>query len=252
MTTRFHINKNGIPSLCKAKIGNCPLGGNDIHFKTPEEAQIYIDSKNAEEFGLLGNSVLLSKRHHINRFQRIDDLVEAIGSKTVLKELCLLINDNHKNKINDFIIKTYEINNLNNNLSSQDKITKLAEIIDNEPVIYQISKQLKSSELHNKIDYIEDKFNVSYFKRKQSFDEYTDVMLENKLEHLTQALENRLSDESVDYLNSEIEEVKREINLRSSNSDDKFENIEDADNIVYFEDEIDITEESKDNKAISY
>ena len=37
--TKFHINKHGIPAICKAKEGNCPLGDNSAHFSSQEEAQ---------------------------------------------------------------------------------------------------------------------------------------------------------------------------------------------------------------------
>lgn len=50
---KYHINKRGIPAICKAKPGNCPLGGNDSHFKTLEEAQNFIDKKNERRHGLL-------------------------------------------------------------------------------------------------------------------------------------------------------------------------------------------------------
>lgn len=57
--SKFHINKHGIPAPCKAKKGNCPLGGADgqeNHFDTIEEAERYIYEKNAEEFGVLPSS----------------------------------------------------------------------------------------------------------------------------------------------------------------------------------------------------
>lgn len=53
MAEKYHINKNGKPAICKAKTGNCPLGGNDTHFKTKEAAQKYVDKKGKEEHGLL-------------------------------------------------------------------------------------------------------------------------------------------------------------------------------------------------------
>lgn len=53
---KFHINKNGVPAPCNAKKGNCPLGGNsgnENHFNTAEEAQIFIDKENEREFELM-------------------------------------------------------------------------------------------------------------------------------------------------------------------------------------------------------
>lgn len=54
--TKFHINKHGVPAPCRAKKGNCPLGGadgNENHFDTKEEAQMYIDVSNEDLYGIL-------------------------------------------------------------------------------------------------------------------------------------------------------------------------------------------------------
>lgn len=51
--SKFHINKHGVPAPCKAKAGNCPLGGEETHFNTREEAQKSLDEKNKKLFGLI-------------------------------------------------------------------------------------------------------------------------------------------------------------------------------------------------------
>ncbi|HHT97577.1 MAG TPA: hypothetical protein GXZ90_06755 [Clostridiales bacterium] len=51
--SKFHINKQGKPAICKANKGKCPFGDQDSHFKTEIEAQTYVDKINEEEFGLL-------------------------------------------------------------------------------------------------------------------------------------------------------------------------------------------------------
>lgn len=51
--TKFHINKHGIPAICKAKEGNCPLGDNSTHFTSEKEAQEYINKINQKEFNIL-------------------------------------------------------------------------------------------------------------------------------------------------------------------------------------------------------
>lgn len=40
---KWHINKNGIPKICKATKRKCPLGE---HFENQEQAQIYLDNIN--------------------------------------------------------------------------------------------------------------------------------------------------------------------------------------------------------------
>ena len=51
--TKYHINKHGVPAPCRATKGNCPLGGDESHFSTQEEAQEYADKINAAEYGHL-------------------------------------------------------------------------------------------------------------------------------------------------------------------------------------------------------
>lgn len=51
--TKFHINKHGVPAPCRAKSGNCPLGGMDSHYDTQEEAQAAVDTMNEEKHGIL-------------------------------------------------------------------------------------------------------------------------------------------------------------------------------------------------------
>ena len=56
--SKFHINKHGVPALCKAKEGNCPLGGDTggkNHFDTQEEAQAAADKMNEGEFGIFAS-----------------------------------------------------------------------------------------------------------------------------------------------------------------------------------------------------
>lgn len=51
--SKFHINKHGVPAPCRAKSGNCPLGGDDQHFKTEQEAQDFADNQGEQKHGLL-------------------------------------------------------------------------------------------------------------------------------------------------------------------------------------------------------
>lgn len=51
--TKFHINKHGVPAPCKATKGNCPLGGDESHFSSQEEAQAAADKINAAKYGHL-------------------------------------------------------------------------------------------------------------------------------------------------------------------------------------------------------
>lgn len=50
---RYHINKHGLPAICRAKPGNCPIGDDNRHFSTPEEAQHHADTEAEREHGML-------------------------------------------------------------------------------------------------------------------------------------------------------------------------------------------------------
>lgn len=51
--SKFHINKHGVPAPCKATKGNCPYGGEELHFESQEAAQEYADKVHAEKHGML-------------------------------------------------------------------------------------------------------------------------------------------------------------------------------------------------------
>lgn len=56
MSNKFHINKHGVPAPCRARSGNCPLGGSEQHFNTAHEAQEAADNEHEREFGLIPKS----------------------------------------------------------------------------------------------------------------------------------------------------------------------------------------------------
>lgn len=60
---KFHINKHGVPAPCRAKPGNCSLGGDENHYNTKEEAQAAVDKANEQKYGLVSglNAVQHSK-----------------------------------------------------------------------------------------------------------------------------------------------------------------------------------------------
>lgn len=56
--SKFHINEHGFPTSCRAKKGNCPLGGvsgNENHFSTREEAWEAIDLINERKRSLFSH-----------------------------------------------------------------------------------------------------------------------------------------------------------------------------------------------------
>lgn len=73
---KYHINKKGIPAVCRAKDGNCPLGGNEQHFGTKEDAQKFADEKNKELFGLIQKEPNPKIRYHQQRIAEIEKYLE--------------------------------------------------------------------------------------------------------------------------------------------------------------------------------
>ena len=68
--SKFHINKHGVPAVCKATKGNCPYGGSDTHFDTLGDAQAHADKVNEANHGLLpgvGNTIRISPRDYETR-----------------------------------------------------------------------------------------------------------------------------------------------------------------------------------------
>ena len=84
--SKFHISKDGIARPCTAK-GPCPLGGDEVHFTTKEEAQDYIDSVNEEEYGILAPSQQVDDNIAIRYQNRIDKLEKEREEANVLYEI---------------------------------------------------------------------------------------------------------------------------------------------------------------------
>lgn len=50
---KYHINKKGVPAVCRATTKPCPLGGEEVHFGSKEEAEAFTQNKMKKEHGLL-------------------------------------------------------------------------------------------------------------------------------------------------------------------------------------------------------
>lgn len=53
---KYHINKNGEVSACRARTRPCPLGGDNEHFDSKNEAMKFVEKKNKDKFGVLPGS----------------------------------------------------------------------------------------------------------------------------------------------------------------------------------------------------
>lgn len=78
---RYHINKHGVPAPCRAKKGNCPLGGDESHFDNKEDAQIHADKQNESKFSFLPkyNHEAIAEIQGYGRFKDKDVHVDYDG-----------------------------------------------------------------------------------------------------------------------------------------------------------------------------
>lgn len=78
---KFHINNNGLPSICKSEGKNCSYGDGDFHFNTAEEAQLYADKISESEYGILfgiGSGFMKCKNvNFIDYFSTRKDIFEV-------------------------------------------------------------------------------------------------------------------------------------------------------------------------------
>lgn len=83
----YHIAKNGTPAICKAQPGKCPLGSQDEHFDTIEEAQIYADELNQKYKDSFKS---FNEKLNIDRLEAIEnnkDKINELKEKLNLNEL---------------------------------------------------------------------------------------------------------------------------------------------------------------------
>ena len=119
----YHIKKDGTPDICRAKPGNCPLGGDENHFQTIEEAQIYADKLNEEQIleeyknNFLRNFDNKFKEYRNKAIKENQDKIIKLKEKLNLEELPEFLIDeiitgsheyHHKKLINKSIQRTHE------------------------------------------------------------------------------------------------------------------------------------------------
>lgn len=83
----YHIAKNGTPSICKAQPGKCPLGNQDEHFDTVEEAQIYADQLNQKYRDAYRGFKEKLKKDRLEDIENNKDKINELKEKLNLDEL---------------------------------------------------------------------------------------------------------------------------------------------------------------------
>ena len=83
----YHIAKNGAPAICTAQPGKCPLGNQDEHFDTVEEAQIYADELNQKYRDAYRGFKEKLKKDRLEAIEKNKDKIDALKQKLNLNEL---------------------------------------------------------------------------------------------------------------------------------------------------------------------
>ena len=78
--TKYHINKNGVPSECMAKSGRCPFASEDEHLDNFESAQYMSDFKIQVELDL-------NKAMEYHPYENLSNKELRIYRRIVLDEL---------------------------------------------------------------------------------------------------------------------------------------------------------------------
>lgn len=82
---KYHINKKGVPAVCRATSKPCPLGGEEVHFGSKEEAEAFTQKKMKKEHGLLTTLSPKERYKTGNEEQRIQAIKDGyVSSKIAL------------------------------------------------------------------------------------------------------------------------------------------------------------------------
>lgn len=83
----YHIAKNGAPAVCTAQPGKCPLGNQDEHFDTVEEAQIYADQLTQKYRDAYRGFKEKLKKDRLEDIENNKDKINELKEKLNLDEL---------------------------------------------------------------------------------------------------------------------------------------------------------------------
>ena len=86
--TTYHIKQDGTPGVCRAKAGNCPLGGTSLHFDTAEQAEHVSQAIMEAKYGL-GEAIYVESQEESQKENNIKEVeeVEAVEKYIPADEL---------------------------------------------------------------------------------------------------------------------------------------------------------------------
>lgn len=176
---KYHINKHGVPALCKAQKGNCPYGGDEQHFNNMEDAQAFADKLNEDRYGLFKNV----------RSTKVYEIPEGTPQETRIDKNDF-INNNHKLiKSGDNWVHLNDqdevIGTMKEPIAIYDNDGELSEIADVDNYATKMSvqglKALKTLSRFNLVskDVIDATSSINFYSPVENIEEYKDEF-ENK------------------------------------------------------------------------
>jgi hypothetical protein len=81
---KYHINKKGVPAVCRATSKPCPLGGAEAHFDSKKEAEAFTQNKMKKEHGLLTTLSLKERYKSGDEEQRIQAIKDGYVSSEIV------------------------------------------------------------------------------------------------------------------------------------------------------------------------
>lgn len=158
--SKFHINKNGVPAPCKAKEGNCPLGGSESHFTTKEEAQVFLDKQAREKYGLLAETeddfedLGPSGDYYVN--VKLREVSERLGKREVLDSVAKSMGKDNIVELTEDLVKKWGIEDqIDMHYPSYERFSQVVNNIGEDNVFYEMNNFLGDKEFYKTLNDID-------------------------------------------------------------------------------------------------
>lgn len=156
--TKYHINKNGVPALCKAKKGNCPFGGDDSHFPSKTAAQNHISDLYKKQYGIIsGNPERLDSTQ-----KRINKAIRFLDLEMVSDGLYGELPEEELTQIVDNFIEEKGLQSDTTGMNTQGKLEYVRENYEEELLDRALSS-VSEGKLHDYLDNLEKTLNLEEY-----------------------------------------------------------------------------------------
>lgn len=145
--SKYHINSQGVPALCRAAKGNCPFGGetgDKGHFDKKEDAQKYADKLNESEFGIVSEEVSFAKRKE--NVKQVEKIAVGLGNNEFVDSFSAVVDQDKLNEFNQGLAEEYNVDLPDNTIAS-DGISMIADEIGHDKTVDRIKGDFENEEL---------------------------------------------------------------------------------------------------------